>query len=316
MNNERRNFLKQSSLLGGALLLPKLSSGQTPEEGLQPFRSSGIKAGYQLTIMGTNWGFNGNTDEFCAAAKAAGYDGIEMWWSHDNKVQQELYAALKKHQLEIGYLCAGSSSDYTKHAAEFEQSLKAATGNNPVKPLYINCHSGKDYFTFEQNAALIDMTYRYSKQSGIPVYHETHRSRMLFAAHIAKQFIAAKPDLRLTLDISHWCNVHETLLHDQPEAVAAALSRASHIHARVGHPEGPQVNDPRAPEWDSAVKQHFSWWDEIVKRHQADGKRLTILTEFGPPDYQQTLPYTRQPVSDQWGINVYMMQQLRQRYGK
>jgi hypothetical protein len=27
-----------------------------------------------------------------------------------------------------------------------------------------------------------------------------------------------------------------------------------------------------------------------------------------------TLPYTRMPLADQWGINVYMMQLLRQRY--
>ena len=71
------------------------------------------------------------------------------------------------------------------------------------------------------------MTVRISKQSGVPVYHETHRSRMLFAAHVARKFIEAKPDLRLTLDISHWCNVHESLLQDQVATVAKALDRAS-----------------------------------------------------------------------------------------
>lgn len=39
-----------------------------------------------------------------------------------------------------------------------------------------------------------------------------------------------------------------------------------------------------------------------------------FLTEFGPPDYMPTVPYTRQPLSDQWAINVYMMQLLRKRY--
>jgi hypothetical protein len=41
---------------------------------------------------------------------------------------------------------------------------------------------------------------------------------------------------------------------------------------------------------------------------------MTILTEFGPPNYLPTLPYTQQPVADQWAINVYMMQMLRKRY--
>jgi hypothetical protein len=137
---------------------------------------------------------------------------------------------------------------------------------------------------------------------------------MLFAAPVAKQFIQKNPELKITFDVSHWCNVSETLLQDQPENVTLALERVEHIHARIGHPQGPQVNDPRAPEWDAAVKAHFAWWDKVVTRKKESGQRLTILTEFGPPDYMPTTPYTRQPLADQWAINVYMMQLLRKRY--
>jgi hypothetical protein len=108
--------------------------------------------------------------------------------------------------------------------------------------------------------------------------------------------------------------VHESLLGDQEETLTRVLDRVDHIHARVGHPEGPQVNDPRAPEWESAVKAHMKWWDSVAERKRKEGKRLTILTEFGPPDYLPTLPYTRQPVASQWDINVYMMNLLRKRY--
>jgi hypothetical protein len=108
--------------------------------------------------------------------------------------------------------------------------------------------------------------------------------------------------------------VHESLLHDQQETVDMALQRVDHIHARIGHPEGPQVNDPRAPEWDHAVKAHLAWWDKVVEFKKQKGDTLTILTEFGPPDYMPTLPYTRQPLADQWAVNVYMMQLLRSRY--
>ena len=78
---------------------------------------------------------------------------------------------------------------------------------------------------------------------------------------------------------------------------------------------GPEEPDPRAPEWDAAVKQHFEWWDIVAARKQKKGERMTVLTEFGPPDYMPTIPYTRQPVADQWAINVHMMQLLRKRYG-
>jgi len=59
---------------------------------------------FQLKIMATNWGWGGSLDTFCAAAKKEGYDGIEMWWPNETKDQKELFAALDKHDLEIGYL--------------------------------------------------------------------------------------------------------------------------------------------------------------------------------------------------------------------
>ena len=158
------------------------------------------------------------------------------------------------------------------------------------------------------------MTLALHEQSHVPIYHETHRSRILFAAPVARTFMEKIPDLRLTLDISHWCNVHESLLEDQVDTVAMALNRTDHIHARVGHQEGPQVNDPRAPEWNAAVQAHYAWWDRVVEQKKKEGKRLTILTEFGPSNYLPTLPYTRQPVADQWEINNYMLNTLRKRY--
>jgi hypothetical protein len=105
---------------------------------------------------------------------------------------------------------------------------------------------------------------------------------MLYSAPVARQFIEKNPELRLTLDISHWCNVHESLLADQQETIDLALERVSHIHSRVGHPQGPQVNDPRAPEWEQALKAHLGWWDKVIARKKKNGERMTILTEFGP----------------------------------
>jgi hypothetical protein len=192
--------------------------------------------------------------------------------------------------------------------------IDAAATNTYQRPLYINCHSGRDFFSYEQNKAFIDHTIQVSKQTGILICHETHRSRILYSAPVARQFIEKIPELKITFDVSHWCNVHESLLQDQQETIDLTLSRVEHIHARIGHQEGPQINDPRAPEWDEIVKAHFAWWDKIVERKKRDGERLTILTEFGPPNYMPTLPYTRQPLADQWAINVHMMQLLRKRY--
>lgn len=272
-------------------------------------------AGFSLKIMGTNWGFAGSVDAFCAKAKKAGYDGIEMWWPGTAEAQKELFDALQKHQLDIGFLAGGSDSNPAKHFLQFKAMIDGAAYQQVQKPLYINCHSGRDYFSMEENAQFIHYTDSVAKQTGIIISHESHRSRILFAAHIAKQYLQKFPGLRMTLDISHWCNVHESLLHDQEETVQLALGRTDHIHARIGHPEGPQVNDPRAPEWEATVKRHLEWWDTIIRHKINSGaKQMTILTEFGPPDYMPTLPYTRQALADQWAINEHMMNLLRKRY--
>ena len=309
MKQGRRKFIKTSAAGSAALFL---SSLETFSLSAKPFFT--MNKNYELKIMATNWGFGGTMDAFCAKVKKEGYDGVELWWPADNKMaQDEMFASLKTHNLEIGFLCGGSQSNPQEHLDYYKKMIDAAAKQNIQRPLYINNHSGKDHFSFEDNKKFIEHTNVLAKETGILICHETHRGRMLFAAHITKQFVEKFPELRLTLDISHWCNVHESLLSDQKETVEMVLERTDHIHARIGHAEGPQVNDPRAPEWENAVKQHFEWWDKVVERKKTNGERMTFLTEFGPPDYMPTMAYTRQPLSDQWAINVHMMNLLRKR---
>jgi sugar phosphate isomerase/epimerase len=309
MNKNRRDFLYYTSSAAAAMLLSPFETITLPEKPL--FKE---KAGFRLLIMNTNWGYKGDWSQFCAVTKKEGYDGIEVWFPDEATEQQELFAALKNNGLQVGFLCAGSEPDPLLHLQTFKKKLDIIVSNKYQQPVYINCHSGRDYFTYEQNKLIIDHTTQISRATGLPIYHETHRSRMLFAAHITRHFIEQNPDLRLTLDISHWCNVHESLLNDQQQTVEIALQRVGHIHARIGHAEGPQVNDPRAPEWENAVKAHLGWWDKVIERKKQKGEQMTMLTEFGPPDYMPTLPYSRQPLADQWAINVHMMKLLRSRY--
>ena len=309
MKQDRREFIKTSAAGSAALLLSMESFAN------QPLPIPETNKNYALKILATSWGFQGTMDDFCARVKKEGYDGIELWWPTNNKkAQDDLFAALKKYDLEIGFLCGGSQSNPQEHLEFYKKMIDAAARQNIQRPLYINNHSGRDHFSFDDNKKFIEHSQALAKETGILICHETHRGRMLFAAHITRKFIESFPELRLTLDISHWCNVHESLLADQQETVELALSRTDHIHARIGHPEGPQVNDPRAPEWEPVVKQHFEWWDKIVERKKKNGEVVTILTEFGPPDYMPTLPYTKQPLGDQWAINVHMMHLLRKRY--
>lgn len=300
----RRHFLTISAAAGTQAVFNSMDAWA------KPMRTN-HQAGYKLLIFATNWGYTGSWEEFASSIKQLGYDGAELWYPADAGQRNEIYSAFKKHGLQMGFLVGGGDRDFQKHFGQFKTSLEGAASQ---KPVYINCHSGRDYFTFEQNRKFIELTTAVARSSGVPVYHETHRSRILYSAPIARQYMEAMPDLRITFDVSHWCNVHESLLDDQQETLSKTLQRVDHIHARIGHPEGPQVNDPRAPEWKDAVDAHFAWWDTVVSEKKQKGKLMTFLTEFGPVDYLPALPYTRQPVADQWQINKHMLDTLRTRY--
>jgi hypothetical protein len=83
----------------------------------------------------------------------------------------------------------------------------------------------------------------------------------------------------------------------------------------VGHAQGPQVADFRAPEAQAALEAHLGWWDRIIELRRAAGaERMTLTPEFGPAPYTQTLPYTQREVSNAWELNVAMLALLRQRY--
>jgi sugar phosphate isomerase/epimerase len=304
MKINRRDFLTISAMTGTTVALNSLEAFASPLNVPQ-------QSGFSLLIFATNWGFPGNADQFCAKAKEAGYDGVEIWYPTDEAPRKELMTAVQKYNLKIAFLFGGGDRDPQKHLEQFKSGIESAL---TYKPVYFNSHSGRDHFSYDQNKPFIDLTAKLTKSSGVPIYHETHRGRILYSAPVAKQYMEKHPDLRVTLDISHWCNVHESSLDDQPETIAMTLDRVDHIHARIGHAEGPQVNDPRAPEWKGYVQAHFNWWDKVVERKKREGKVMTFLTEFGPVDYMPALPYTRQPLANQWEINKYMMDTLRARY--
>ena len=300
----RRKFLTSSALLSASAAL-----GSDVE--IAPYVPAHA-AKVPVKILATNWGYQGSWDAFCAKAKADGYDGFEAWIPFDEGERDEVLGAASKHGLEIGFLAGAWVPDYSEHLETYIRGVELAV---QTKPLYVNTHAGRDYFTFGQNSEILKRGIDISNNSGVPVLCETHRSRCAFSANATQQYMDALPELRLTADLSHWCVVHESLLEGYEKTVQLALERTMHVHARIGHSEGPQVNDPRAPEWASAVKVHFDWWDKVMEHAGAQKRPFqTFLCEFGPPHYLPALPYTQQPVADQWAVNVHMMQLLRSRY--
>ena len=259
----------------------------------------------------TSWGFEGTPEAFIKKAKASGYDGIEIWSPTDKKEQIQISKFLKEQNMKVIYLCGSDLKlSFEKSLVAYKKYLKNTFELNPIA---INSHTGSDFYSFSQNMAFIEEATKLSKQYKIPVYHETHRGRFSYSLPKTIEYIEKNKDLVLTLDISHWMVVHESLLLKRTDLLEKIIERSNHIHARVGFEEGPQVNDPSAPEWKSVVKRHTDIWSSVVKKITSNNKIPTITTEFGPPNYMPTLPITQEPISDQWKANLYIMKILKKR---
>ena len=91
------------------------------------------------------------TDEADEGGKKEGYEGAEIYWPAKAEEQQEILTAVKKYGLELGLLCRSDDVNPAKHLAEFKKILEVPLSNKVQKPLYINCHTGRDFFSLAPN---------------------------------------------------------------------------------------------------------------------------------------------------------------------
>jgi sugar phosphate isomerase/epimerase len=263
------------------------------------------------------WGSeNLSWDELLVKIKNEGYDGVEYGIANETTSDElsDVWEKIDNYQLEVIPQHYGTyDADFTKHYDRYCAWLELV---KPFPAIKIDSQTGKDFFTFEQNKQLVDAAVKHTQDCGVEVYHETHRNKFTFAAHITKDYLERIPYLKITLDASHWVNVAESYLEDQQEAMAIAIQRTEHIHARVGYPEGPQISDPRAPEWKEALDVHIAWWDKILNRKKAENPDavVTITPEFGPYPYMVHMPHSQTPIADQWAVNKHMKDILKERY--
>ncbi len=169
----------------------------------------------------------------------------------------------------------------------------------PYSPVFFNAHSGADSWSFSEAIDFYGKALELERELGIPIAHETHRLRCFGNPWMTRDILQALPELKLTVDLSHWVCVCERLLPDLDEIIGLVARHAHHLHARVGFEEGPQVPDPRAPEWEKHLHAHEAWWDRIWAAQKERGMAVsTLCPEFGPVPYMPTIPFTNQPVAD------------------
>jgi sugar phosphate isomerase/epimerase len=268
----------------------------------------------EIKILSPLWGHEHlPISDFLEKIRVAGYHGIDTWIPDDLGDKLYLYNYLRRHDMVIVTHQHGAAGNtFKEFCTSFVKNLYECAVPGP---LLINSHTGRDWFSNDQNLALIDIAAEFSDKMNIPVVHETHRGRLGFSPQMAHYFFDNRESYNITADFSHWTCVTESLLENFAETMTTAISRTRHVHARIGFENGPQVPDPRDPEWNSVIAKYLGWWDRIVETNkQLHRQVLTFTTEFGPRPYMPCIPFSQRPVADQFEVNCFMMELLVERY--
>ncbi len=269
----------------------------------------------ELLILCPQWGHEHLSPEaFLSKVQEAGYDGIEAWMPEEQEQRKKFITLLQDRELSIvSHQHQAKGDSISEFCKSFEYYLNVSL---ECEPLFINSHSGRDYFTLDEQLQVLDTAFNFSAKNNIQIAHETHRGRMFFSPGNAEILFKARPEVKITADLSHWVCVSENLnLTGFENVVSEAIQKTAYIHARIGFEEGPQISDPRLPEWSKEVSFFLNLWDKMIW-HQIDKPTdfFAITPEFGPPPYMWQMPGTKVPIASQWDINVYMKELLKERY--
>ena len=256
----------------------------------------------QVRFFKALWGMDGSLDDQLTKIKAAGYDGFEDWV----KPHFTIRPAMEKHGLAHIALVQGGDPE------QFKRDLGEAHDCDVTS---VTVHTGSAAMSFEEGMERLGKLLEITKGVPFPVNFETHRARLLYEPNSTMKYLEAYPDLHLVADLSHWTCVTSSMLQGYPKQLEMAIQRTRHTHCRVGFEEGPQVPDPRVPQWEGHVKGFEAMWDRIKAAHEKRGdKALTLDPEFGPPNYQPTDPKTGQPLADIWEVALWMRDRLKKRW--
>jgi len=274
----------------------------------------------QLKFMCPRWGFETIPwDEFLCSVKEAGYSGIE-WFPFGEKCDyDQVLDLLVQYDLDFCMVMAviepyhGYENYIAKLTADLHQLMEVR--KDKKLPLFISAQTGREFFSYDEILGCLQVCSEIQKTYGIPIYQETHRNKWSYAAHVVAPILEKNKEVLLTLDASHWFCVSESYLEDQQMAVNKAIIHTRHIHARVGHTQGPQVWDPANIEYAKALEEHLKIWDKYVEQmKQQNSEYFTITPEFGPPPYLVKGDRNISLTQEQWRLNLWMKDFLKNRY--
>ncbi|NHN29889.1 TIM barrel protein [Paenibacillus sp. S3N08] len=172
---------------------------------------------------------------------------------------------------------------------------------------YINSQVMDSFVIDEEAVTLLKELTEEAAAQGVPYFVETHRGRVTQDLLRTVEYVKAIPDLRLTIDLSHYVVAGEMVgsLEKVEPLFDSLLRRTSSIHARVSNGEqvqvdiGPNGEHPMVPSFMRWWIQGITYWLQQAKTSDI----LPFVIELGPPSYSITtnnFHSNKQEISDRW----------------
>ncbi|CAM4245707.1 sugar phosphate isomerase/epimerase [Paenibacillus endophyticus] len=260
-------------------------------------------------------GYAATTEEKIKRIAENGFDGINAFVPSSDDSQ------LWKEKLEQ-YGLSFSVNAYPASTADMSAFIEKAIQFGSVD--YINVQVMKPFLTGEQALELLSGIDALSRHAGIPIFIETHRGTITQDLIRTRQFLEALPELRLTIDYSHYVVAGElhTISSEAEEMLQSLLPHAGSIHTRISNGEQVQIDPGEAGE--HPMLPHFArWWEEAMDQWRAaerrESDRFPVVIELGPAPYAITRDEAgarREELGDRWSQALYLKQLVRQLWQK
>ena len=226
---------------------------------------------------------------------AAGFTGILHSVPSDPEEAARWRSLLDRYNFDFGITITPRTVDEGKAALENAKTFGVD---------YVNAQVQDNFVIGQPAIDLLQGLVTAAKEVDMPFFAETHRGRITQDLHRTVEYVQAIPDLRLTLDLSHYVLAGEMGSYsEQGEALFnQLLPRTGSIHARVSN--GEQIQIDIGPEGNHPMVEHFKRWWSTGMRHWAGqagpGDIFPFISELGPAGYAITLPGTDREISDRW----------------
>lgn len=246
--------------------------------------------------------------EFLDKVKSEGYVGIE-WFPFGEYAAVDfkyVLGLLQDRGLKflIVMTVVGNPNSFEDYLYLLKEQLYQLS---KLQPLFISAQVGREYYSMDQICKCLQVCNQVEVDMGIPIFQETHRNKWSYGIHRVEPILELFPNLKLTLDISHWYCVSESYLEDQKKLLLRVLYNVHHVHARIGHTQGSQIHDVSNANNFFVIQEHLKVWqnylDIKIENHSTN---VSFTTEFGPPPYLVSSGNRDQDYNEQCRQNLWI----------